>query len=619
MKDSLKHRGPDGEGQYIDGPVALGHRRLSIIDLSDKGSQPMCNEDETIWITYNGEIFNYIELREELIKKGHDFKSKTDTEVIIHAYEEYGTECLKKLNGMFAFVLYDKKEDVLFCARDRYGIKPFYYYIDNEKFVFASEIKAILQDTTIHREQNDRTIYDYLVFNRYDHCEETFFKDIYRLPPSHFLIIKDNKMEIKKWWNTTIQYSKRDRSSNINHFRSLFKDSVRLRLRSDVPVGSCLSGGLDSSSIVCTINDLIGNKGNFQTFSAVYDREWVKDESEYIEEVVEKTNTKKNYIYPDENALLNDLHKFIYYQEEPFGHTSFFVQWMVMKLAHRNNTKVLLDGQGGDELLAGYMYMFGYYFYELFKEKRYFKLLKEISLYYKNHKTIFGILLFFFMMAPESLQKRIAFRVNVGSDITLRKWVSKDFYNVHKEKSSLLADFINAKSLNKALQKHIVYKLEHLLRCEDKSAMAFSIETRLPFLDYRLVDFMFTVPSYLKIDNGTTKVILREAMKDTIPEKIVNRQSKFGFETKEADWFRTDAFKVLILDIINSQSFRNRPYYDIEEVEKEVQKFFNGKKNISRTIWRWLNLELWFRMFIDGEIGKLKPEEMRKNGSKSPE
>ena len=601
MNDSLKHRGPDGEGHYIQGHVGLGHRRLSIIDLSEKGKQPMSNENEDIWITYNGEIYNYIELRKELIKKGHNFKSETDTEVIIHAYEEYGTECLNKLNGMFAFALYDKRGDVLFCARDRYGIKPFYYYINNEKVIFASEIKAILQDPSIHREQNDKMIYDYLVFNRYDHCEETFFKNIYRLPPSHFLIIKNNEMEKKKWWNTTIQYSKRDRPSNINCFRSIFKDSVRLRLRSDVPVGSCLSGGLDSTSIVCTICELIKNKGNFQTFSAVYDKEWEKDESEYIEEVAEKTNTKKNYTYPDENALLNDLYEFVYHQEEPFGHTSFFAQWMVMKLAHKNGTKVLLDGQGADELLAGYMYMFGYHFYELFKNKEYLKVLKEVVQYYKNHNDVSGILLFFFLITPKSLQKQIVFRVNVGSTITLRKWISKDFCNAHERKSSLLENFVNAKTLDEALQKHIVYKLEHLLRCEDKNSMAFSIETRLPFLDYRLVDFMFTVPSHLKIDNGTTKVILREAMKDTIPKKIADRQSKFGFETKEEDWFRTDAFKELILEITNSQSFPDRPYYNIEEVKNEVQKFLNGNKSISRTIWRWLNLELWFRIFIDAE------------------
>ncbi|MFH1722906.1 MAG: asparagine synthetase B, partial [Candidatus Altiarchaeota archaeon] len=222
MMETLKHRGPDGEGHYIDNSIGLGHRRLSIIDLSEAGKQPMCNEEENIWITYNGEVYNYVELREELIKSGHTFKSETDTEVIIHAYEQYGTDCLKMFNGMFAFVLYDKKKGILFGARDRYGIKPFYYYLDSNKFVFASEIKAILKDTKIERSQNDQMIFDYLVYNRYDHSEETFFKNIRRLPPSHFFKIENNELKIEKWWTTSIKIgNSKDPEKNIAQFKEL--------------------------------------------------------------------------------------------------------------------------------------------------------------------------------------------------------------------------------------------------------------------------------------------------------------------------------------------------------------------------------------------------------------
>lgn len=598
----MRHRGPDDEGYFIDNHLGLGHRRLSIIDLSEKGKQPMGNENGDILVIYNGEIYNYIELRKELKAKGHKFRSDTDTEVILHAYEEHGFECLKQFNGMFSFALYDRNKGLLFCARDRYGIKPFYYYKDDKRFIFASEIKAILQDDSIPRKQNDKIIYDYLVFNRFDHSEQTFFENIYRLLPSHYLVIKNNKMKIEKWWKTEVrEKNKSDLHSSSAEFGKLFKDSVRLRLRSDVPVGSCLSGGLDSSSIVCTVNELIKERENFQTFSAVYDREWERDETEFIEMVLARTGFKGNYTSPDGKTLLEHLETFIYSQEEPLGHSSFFAQWMVMRLARDKKIKVLLDGQGGDELMAGYMYMFGFYYYELFRKKKFLTLMNEMMGTYRNHRNIAGFYLFLFLLASRSVQEEIAHKVSVGSEITLRKWLARNFSDRYKGTSEILEDFINSPDLNNALQKHIVHKLEHLLRCEDKNSMAFSIETRLPFLDYRLVDFMFSLPSKFKINKGTTKVILREAMKDTLPEKITYRKSKFGFETKDDDWFRSDDFKKLTGDIIDSQSFRGRPYYDVPEVKKELQLFYDGKKNISRTIWKWINLELWLRMYIDGD------------------
>ena len=600
MMESLRHRGPDGSGDRMKNHAGLGHRRLSILDLSSAGSQPMCNEDGTVWITYNGEVYNYIELRDELSRLGHTFKSKTDTETIIHAYEEYGPDCLRRFNGMFAFAIYDEVKDILFLARDRYGVKPFYFRQDEKMFVFASEIKALLTDPAFARRANDRMIYDYLMFNRYDHSKETFFEGVYRLPPSHYSIVGRKGVETKRWWGTSVKESGKKKLSEESHrLRELFTDSVKLRLRSDVPVGSCLSGGLDSSSIVCTVDGLIRDKENFQTYSAVYGKDWKRDETAYIEKVIEKTGFRSNYIHPDGKALLDDMSAFIYHQEEPVGHTSFFAQWMVMKLAHSHGAKVLLDGQGGDELLAGYKYIFGYYFLELLSNRRYPALVREIALYLKNQRDYFGLLLFIFLLFPKGLQKRIALRVNVGAGITTRRWISRGFYERHKDTSTVLEEFVNSKSLNDALKNHFDHKLEHLLRCEDKSAMAHSIETRLPFLDYRLVDFLFTVPSDLKIKDGKTKVILRAAMKDTLPDEITNRMSKFGFETKEDEWFRTSPLKDKVAELIRSESFRKRQYYDGDEVRKELNRFFEGRKDISRTVWRWVNLELWFRMFID--------------------
>jgi asparagine synthase (glutamine-hydrolysing) len=617
MTETLRHRGPDGEGKYDKGHVGLGHRRLSILDLSDAGSQPMCNEDGKIWITYNGEVYNYPELREELAGLGHTFKSKTDTETIIHAYEEFGPDCLKRLNGMFAFAIYDEDKDLLFCARDRYGVKPFYYRTNGKSFVFASEIKALLADSSFPRRQNDRMIYDYLMFNRYDHSRETFFEGVFRLPPSRYALIRRGGTEEKTWWETTVRDAGRiSPKVAADAFRGLFTDSVRMRLRSDVPVGSCLSGGLDSSSIVCTVDGLIGQKEAFRTYSAVYDRQWERDESRYIEKVIERTGFQSSYTSPDGKGLLQDLSEFIYHQEEPLGHTSFFAQWSVMKLAQSHGAKVLLDGQGGDELLAGYRYMFGYYFRELLGKGRFLALAKEIAGYMRYQRDYFGFLLFIFLLAPSWLQRAIAYRVNVGAGITGRRWIARDFHRRHERGSMVLDDFVNSKTLNAALKGHFDHKLEHLLRCEDRSAMAFSIETRLPFLDYRLVDFLFTIPSQMKIRGGKTKVILREAMKELLPEEISNRMSKFGFETKEDEWFRTSPMRERVADIIYSESFRMRPYYDENEVRNELEGFFEGKRNISRTVWKWINLELWLRMFIDtgGKPAEEAPAERAMGG-----
>lgn len=253
MCDVIKHRGPDDEGQWIDRNIGFGHRRLSIIDLSSAGHQPMSNEDKTIWLTYNGEIYNYIELRPELEARGHHFKSHTDTEVIIHAYEEYGEECLNKFNEMFAFAIWDSRQNKLFCARDRFGIKPFYYYFDFRRFLFASEIKSIIEDKTIEKRPNNWIICDYLVYAYLDHTEETFFDGIKQLLPAHYLVIKDGRLSIKRYWdlNPEEKYEPSDDVKYAQRFYELFEDSIRLKLRSDVPVGTCLSGGLDSSSIVC--------------------------------------------------------------------------------------------------------------------------------------------------------------------------------------------------------------------------------------------------------------------------------------------------------------------------------------------------------------------------------
>jgi len=595
MCDSIIHRGPDDWGTFSENNVSLGHRRLSIIDLKT-GRQPIHNEDKTIWITYNGEIYNYLELRKELENK-HKFYTDTDTEVIIHAYEEWGMDCLNKFNGMFAFVIYDKKKNILFLARDRFGIKPLYYYFKNNKFIFASEIKAILQHD-IERIPDDLLIFEYLFYNISNHTDKTFFKGIKKIPKGYFAVldIKQNKLDIERYW--TLNISPEYNPGDEGKVKDIFMDSIRLRLRSDVPVGSCLSGGIDSSSIVCSIAKLVDNK-NFNTFSAIFPGKEI-DESQYIISVIESTKVNSHFTTPSGEGLMQDIMSFVYHQEEPVMGIGVYTQFKVMKLAHEKGLKVLLDGQGGDELLAGYKYFFGYYFKELLKKGKILKLIKEMSAYYKKHKRFYEIGMMLYLFLPYSFKRYMFQREN--------RYMNKDFIDKYQRKSTYFRDFIDAPSLNHSLLKHFEYKLEHLLTWEDKNSMAFSIETRLPFLDYRFVKYLFSLSSSSKIKNGETKAIFREAMKGMLPDKILQRQDKLGFATPEDDWIKLPEVSKFIDDIINSERFANRGYFDVDYIKKLFKDIDNGGFiwHNYKFIWKIVFLELWFRVFIDKQNEKQK-------------
>ncbi|MCX9076233.1 MAG: asparagine synthase (glutamine-hydrolyzing) [Candidatus Methanoperedens sp.] len=591
-----RHRGPDDEGHYINNSIGLGHRRLSIIDLSPAGHQPMCNEDGNIWITYNGEIYNYLELTLELKEKGHVFKSGTDTEVIIHAYEEYDQEFLHKLNGMFAFAIWDDRKKKLFCARDRFGIKPFYYYLDERRFHFASEIKAIITDITIERNPNDKIIYDYLAHDLLDHTEDTFFKGIKCLLPAHYLVIEDSVIKQKRYWDLdpTNNQNEANDEEYTRKFFELFKNSVKLRLRSDVPVGTCLSGGLDSSSIACIANDLLKeltNEPQQKTFSSCFD-EKEYDEREFINLVLDKTGAEGNFIFPNGNDLFDLIEDIIRNQDEPFVSTSIFAQWHVMKLAKYKGVKVILDGQGADELLAGYYDYYYSFFADLIKTLKFIKLIKEINLYSKYHhySKINALISVIFYLSPNFLKKKFKYLERK------KGWLNSEFVKANKKDESSVSKYNN--NLNNHLYDVLRTGLPSLLRYEDRNSMAFSIESRVPFLDYRFVEFIFSLPNNQKIDNGMTKVILRNAMKDILPENVRNRKDKMGFVTPENIWFRTFA-KDKIVEIIRSKRFIQRKYFNILEIKKEFEAHCNGEKNIGSTIWRWINLELWMRMFID--------------------
>lgn len=605
MMGVMKHRGPDDEGIFIEDNIGLGFVRLSILDLSPLGHQPMFSHQPSsnrYVIVYNGEVYNYIELREELRAKGYTFRSNTDTEVVLNSYIEWGEDCLNKFNGMWAFAIYDRQSKEIFCARDRYGIKPFYYYKDDEQLIFASEIPPILSVLNKKPTANNQAIFDYLVFNRTDQTEQTFFNEIKKLQHGCTLRIKikekSKKFEIGKWYDLRESVKAAEGFRNADEFREIFSTSVGLRLRSDVPVGVCLSGGLDSSSIVSILlKDY--EKKDLNTFSAVYGEGKRGDESEFIRayspagtSAKEGSNTidSMHFTTPDANSLFNDLDHFISAHAEPIPSTSPYAQFKVMELA-KENVIVTLDGQGADESLAGYHYFFGFYFKDLLKQFRLFKLLAEAGYYIGNHNSLYGLKTFAYFLLPEFLKTKARVRE--------KDYLNPGFTKAYSANNTIAGELYNSKSLNEALHDHFEYKLEHLLKWEDRNSMHFSLEARVPFLDYRLVEKTLASPSDTKIKDGMTKHILREAMKGILPEKIRMRKDKIGFMTPEDEWFRTDNFINLVTEILSSVSFNQRNLIDAEKAKQLFNRHKTGEIQMSKEIWKWINLELWFRKFID--------------------
>ena len=626
MSDKIKHRGPDDFGYYIgnfinkeyksghlteedfshfnsDWNVAFGHRRLSIIDLSEKASQPMSNEDNTIWIIYNGEIYNHINLRENLLEKGHIFKSQSDTEVIIHAYEEWGEDCIKKFNGMWAFAIWNSNNNTLFCSRDRFGVKPFYYYYTNTEFIFASEIKAILEALPIKPEPNYDVIYKYLMHGRLCDDNKTFFKNIYRLEPAHSVSLSYNKFEIFRYWNYNYKSHQYDYSNPEKTFYNLFKNSIKLRLRSDVPIGVTLSGGLDSTSIVAFYS-MILNSTKIKTFSAIF-KGFEYDESKFMEIVERKYNINPTYIEPVQYNYIDELKKIIWYMDYPSLSLSVFPLWKIMQEINKNNIKVILDGQGADESLAGYIdkYLFTYYI-DIMSDRhlslpiKIKKIVYDLKINYKRY-GIKPILWLFRKSIPNShniyknflsINSVLSKNFKEKIDFKYQQKIAKNNTNTNKLKSNLLTELYSDHS------KEI---LPYLLKYNDAISMAFSIESRLPFLDYRLVEFIFGLSYDQIINESYSKYIMRKSFEDILPHEILYR-NKIGFATPISKWYKENMDTVIKPILFSSKSIQ-RKIYNFEELDKLLKKHIQGKIDISNYIYRWISLELWFRLYIDND------------------
>jgi asparagine synthase (glutamine-hydrolysing) len=580
MSRILAHRGPDGEGTRICGSAGLVHRRLAIIDLSADALQPMTSEDGTLWLIFNGEIYNYIELRGELAAKGHRFATASDTEVILHAYEEWGTDCLRRFNGMWAFAIWDEKNQRLFCARDRFGIKPFYYTQVDGSFLFASEIKALLAHPGAGTRPDDAMLGTYLAWGVLDHSDRTMFDGIFQLEPAHAMVMTAEGPQAPfRYWAVKVSPEIRTGvpgSEAASRLLAHLRSAVSIHLRSDVPVGTCLSGGIDSSTLAVLINTLIREEapasvGSRQkTFSAVFsDKRF--DESRYIDEVIAATGVDAARTEPAPDTLRDDLDRLVYMQDEPFGSLSIYAQYCVMRIA-QERVKVVLDGQGADELLAGYLAYQGSYIRELAGRLCWSTAFREILGSIRHHRHFF-------------------------TDAIRQLAVRKKRRSLLKCTPPVIDRY--AGNLETVLYRELTStNLPALLHYEDRNSMAFSLESRVPYLDVRLVEYIASLPLAQKIESGVTKAVLRCAVKGLIPESVRCRMDKMGFVTPEEVWMK-DALRPFMLEILSSRSFRSRPYWDAGAVAGNYREFLDGKSGYSPDLWRIACAELWLRKFFD--------------------
>ncbi len=582
MNKAQAHRGPDDEGVWTGSRCSLGHKRLSIIDLSSDGHQPFISDDGRYILTFNGEIYNYIELRDELRGQGCSFRTRTDIEVLMRSFIHWGEDCLSRFNGMFAFAIYDTLTHELFFARDRFGIKPLYYFEKEGVLVFASEIKALKAFPGWRPEVNEHAIFDYLCFNRTDVHDETFMRQVKRLPKGCKARISQGVVRISKWWNPLdyLTPAPMDRQQEAEEtIRELFLSSLTLRMRSDVPVGSCLSGGLDSSIIIGALFHHLNPGSHFRTFTASFPG-FSLDETAYVDALNQEYPFENHRVFPDAASAFDDLERFVYTNDEPTTGPSFYSQYRVMQLAREKGITVLLDGQGGDESFAGYQYFHGFNFTGLLHRRQYLKLSGEIAKALLRRQDKEAFYTFIFQNVSPLRRKKLLKR-------TLPH-ISHEFFYDNIENSLIFKEFFEAEDLNHSIARHFQYKLEHLLRMEDRNSMAFQIEARLPYLDYRLVEFLLSLPAEMKIRKGENKLLQKRALGQYTIPKILDRRDKIGFGTPGREWMQHTGWS-----LANAEHYRY--------LQDQFPGVFTGGlplKNSEYDRWKISQLAVWHHLFI---------------------
>jgi asparagine synthase (glutamine-hydrolysing) len=586
--------------------LGLAHRRLSVIDLSAAGHQPMCNEDATIWITCNGEIYNYIELRSELETLGVSFKTKSDIEVLLKAYEYWDMAFMDKLNGMWAFVIYDKRKNILLGCRDRFGVKPFYYTQDVNFLAFASEQKALLT-LPFNKDINHKAVFEYLVNAQVEAEESGFYQHIKELAPSHYFIydLDQKKFAIQRYYQLHFSsgsgpIDEMTSNNHISRIKEKIFNAVDLRLRSDVPVGFCLSGGIDSSSIVGVAQQINNNKslqqlqGKLHAFTTTHG-EHDCDESKWAAQVVDKYNLNWQKAPCTSEKLFDELESMIYYQDSPLFTTSTYAQNTVMKAAKENGITILLDGQGGDELFAGYVPIYIAFYFELLRQFRLGRLSAEW--FHLNHSPLNGSILLKSMMKV-ALNQSLPNTIRTGLYKRLHKetsFISRDFFAQNSSDISLSPDY-SSKSMNFLLHDFFTrHYLKNMLRWEDRCSMQYSIESRTPFADdISLIEYVFSIPASYKIQNGWSKYLLRQAMKEVLPESIYKRTDKLGFTTPQTWWLMNENQRMKKM-IGDRGGFTDITVINGKKIFAQWDSIFSSSKNQSSQdlVWRYLNYLLW--------------------------
>ena len=649
MTELVRHRGPDDEGyalfaadggSYVvaggadtadecytyDSPyaprsqltrpgppsmLALGHRRLSIVDVTAAGHQPMSTHDGRFWICYNGEVYNYIELRAELARLGHVFRTNTDTEVLLTAYREWGRDCLSRLNGMFAFLIFDRETRILFAARDRFGVKPLYYWRSPTGLIaFASEIKQFTVLPGWNAKLDPQRSYDFLQWKLLDHTDGTLFAGVRQIRNGETVEIdlgrasptlNPDALPTRTWYVPRAAPFEGDFAKAAGRFREILTDSVALRLRADVAVGSCLSGGLDSSSIVCLMSSLLASgsaSASQKTFSAC-STERQFDERPFMESVARAARVDSHYVYPQQSRLFAELDDLIWLQDEPFGSTSIYAQWNVFRIARESGVTVMLDGQGADEILGGYHFYFGPYLASLLLTLRLGTLAREIrglgSLH--GYRPAWAIQRMADSILPDSVRRplsRYLGPARYSSGLIDSRRLGAEIRDPTHGAGGGGYRSVAALSYAQLTKTN----LQMLLHWEDRNSMAHSIEARVPFLDYRLVEFALGLPDAFKMEDGVTKRILREAMKDVLPEDVRLRNDKLGFATPEERWVTRDdreGFRAAVRDAVEACGDMLTA-----AAPAQLESMIDGRIPFSDVLWRVICFGRWVRGYSIG-------------------
>lgn len=590
MLRTMPHRGPDASGIWYgaDG-VGLAHVRLAIIDLRPESNQPFSSVDDSIVITYNGEIYNYLELRKELEGLGYRFRTNSDTEVLLMAYHQWGQEVCRYLNGMWAFAIYDRRQDLLFCSRDRFGIKPFYYALVSGRLIFASEVKALLQIAKELAEIDPDAVSKLIRASIAGHVPEHFCRNVRRLPAAHNMVVKRNGMPLfKRYWDYPTNFDRNiSFESACDRFRELLLDSIRLRMRSDVPVGTTLSGGVDSSTIVCLLRTIYD--GEHQAFTADF-KGTEYDESVIASRLANNLSLEHHRIACLPRDFLSIMTRIVHHMDGPTAHPATLPLWNIMR-SMRGRIVVVLEGQGADELLGGYYMYAPAAIFDAVRMGRWRQAGRHLQWLVRHSSPLRGGL-------------ELARAVMPSAHIWWRRWRGDESVysgclakGPDKQQDREGAP-IYTESLANALRRSHEGSLSTLLHYGDAISMAHSIESRLPFMDFRLVEFVFSLPTEFKIRDGNNKVLLKEAVRGTVPDAILDNPYKLGFVVPIRQWFR-DQSDEIVYPVLMSDKCRRRGLLEPRALERALRLHSSGRIDLSSHIFRWLTLELWCQEVLD--------------------